>query len=179
MAGSWPRRFAALLAAAGAAACLVSGASAAPRHPAASLSALERGVYADINTLRISHDLPALRLSGSLTDAARAHSQEMETDGYFAHNSFDGTLFWKRIQRFYSATNFGFWSVGENLLWSSPDIDAQRALTMWLASPEHRKNLLDPHWREIGVSAVHEAHAPGVFNGLDVTIVTTDFGVRH
>ena len=95
MAGSWPRRFAAVLAAAGAAACLASGASAAPRHPAASLSALERGVYADINTLRVSHDLPALRLSGSLTDAARAHSQEMETDGYFAHNSFDGTLFWK------------------------------------------------------------------------------------
>ncbi len=54
-----------------------------------------------------------------------------------------------------------------------------RALKLWLASPEHRKNLVDPTWREIGVSAVHVAHAPGVYHGRDVTIVTTDFGVRH
>jgi uncharacterized protein YkwD len=172
-------RFAAVLAVAGAAACLVSGAGAATQAPAASLGALERGVYADINALRVSHDLPPLRLSASLTNAARAHSQEMETDGYFEHSSDDGTLFWKRIQRFYPSANYGFWSVGENLLWSAPDIDAQHALTMWLNSPEHRKNMLDPHWREIGVSAVHAAHAPGVFKGLEVTIVTTDFGVRH
>ena len=50
---------------------------------------------------------------------------------------------------------------------------------MWLGSPEHKKNMLDPHWREIGVSAVHELDAPGVYNGLEVTIVTTDFGVRR
>jgi hypothetical protein len=38
---------------------------------------------------------------------------------------------------------------------------------------------MNPLWREIGVSAVHEAQAPGVYQGLDVTIVTTDFGVRR
>ena len=30
-----------------------------------------------------------------------------------------------------------------------------------------------------GVAAVHQAAAPGVYKGLDVTIVTTDFGVRR
>ena len=50
---------------------------------------------------------------------------------------------------------------------------------MWLDSPEHRKNLENPSWREIGVSAVHVAQAPGVYHGQEVTIVTTDFGVRH
>ncbi len=74
---------------------------------------------------------------------------------------------------------FAGWSVGENLLWSSPDVSAQSALQMWMASPEHRANLLSPRWREVGVAAVHESAAPGVFKGLDVTIVTTDFGVRH
>jgi uncharacterized protein YkwD len=69
--------------------------------------------------------------------------------------------------------------VGENLLWSSATVDAHRALQMWLASPEHRANLMNPSWREIGVSAVHAAGAPGIYHGLDVTIVTTDFGVRH
>jgi hypothetical protein len=38
---------------------------------------------------------------------------------------------------------------------------------------------MNPRWREIGVSAVHENAAPGVYKGLDVTIVTTDFGVRR
>ena len=102
----------------------------------------------------------------------------MEADGYFAHDSVDGTAFWRRIQVFYPSTRFGYWSVGENLLWSSPGVDAQKALTMWENSPEHRQNLLDPHWREIGISAVHASSAAGVYNGLPVTIVTTDFGVR-
>jgi hypothetical protein len=48
-----------------------------------------------------------------------------------------------------------------------------------MKSPEHRANLLSPTWREVGVSALHVAAAPGAFQGLDVTIVTTDFGVRH
>jgi uncharacterized protein YkwD len=178
MAGPWRRRIA-LLAVAGIVAVPASAALASPRQPSVSLSSLEQGVLSDINALRASHHLATLRLSPALTDAARAHSQEMEADGYFAHTSYDGTAFWKRIQRFYSSANWGFWSVGENLLWSSPGVDPQRALTMWLASPEHRKNMLDPSWREIGVSAVHELGAPGIYDGLEVTIVTTDFGVRR
>lgn len=178
MAASWGR-WIALLAVAGVAIVPAPAALGSPRQPSASLSPLEQGVLADINALRTAHNLPALRLSAALTDAARAHSQEMETDGYFAHSSFDGTAFWKRIQRFYPSTRWGYWSVGENLLWSSPGVDPQGALTMWLGSPEHRMNMLDPNWREIGVSAVHELGAPGIYNGLDVTIVTTDFGVRR
>jgi uncharacterized protein YkwD len=168
-----------LLAVAGIVAVPAPAALASPRQPSVSLSSLELGVVADINALRASHHLPTLQLSPALTDAARAHSQEMETDGYFAHSSDNGTAFWKRIQRFYSTARWGYWSVGENLLWSSPDVDAQGALTMWLNSPEHKKNMLDPHWREIGISAVHEIDAPGVYKGLEVTIVTTDFGVRR
>lgn len=168
---------AAVLAAVAAAA--VPSAVAAPSRPATALSSLEQGVFADINAFRAAHHLAPLRLSSSLTAAARSHTREMEADGYFAHNSFDGTLFWKRIQSFYPSGHFGYWSVGENLLWSSPDVDAQKALTMWEGSPEHRKNMLDPNWREIGVSALHVPQAPGVYRGLAVTIVTTDFGVRR
>jgi uncharacterized protein YkwD len=141
------------------------------------LSQLESSVLTDINAFRVQHGLAKLRLSVQLTAAARAHSQQMAQKGYFAHESADGSVFWKRLQRFYPATHY--WSVGENLLWSSPDIDGQHAMKLWLASPEHRRNLVNPLWREIGVSAVHEAQAPGVYQGLDVTIVTTDFGVRR
>jgi uncharacterized protein YkwD len=103
----------------------------------------------------------------------------MGLKGYFEHNSADGTIFWKRIQRFYPQAAYGYWSVGENLLWSSPDVDPAQAMRMWMNSPEHRANILNPHWRQIGVSAVHIAAAPGTYQGLAVTIITTDFGVRR
>ena len=159
------------------AAVLTSGALASPRSPAATLSQLESSVLGDINAFRAQHGLATLRLSTQLTAAARGHSQQMAHNGYFAHESADGSAFWKRLKRFYASAHY--WSVGENLLWSSPDIDGARALRLWLASPEHRTNLMNPAWREIGVSAVHVAQAPGVYGGQDVTIVTTDFGVRH
>jgi uncharacterized protein YkwD len=150
-----------------------------PRHPAAALSSLEQGVLSAINAFRTQNHLTPLRLSTPLTTAARGHSQQMASDGYFAHESYDGSPFWKRIQRFYPAGSMRYWSVGENLLWSSPDVDPSGALKLWLASPEHRANLMSSKWREIGVSALHVTAAPGTYRGLDVTIVTTDFGVRH
>ena len=158
------------------AAALTSGALASPRSQGAALSQLESSVLADINAFRTQHGLATLRLSPQLTTAARAHSRQMAQKGYFAHESADGSVFWKRMHSFYASAHS--WSVGENLLWSSPGIDGARALQMWLASPEHRKNLVNPGWREIGVSAVHAPQAGGVYHGQAVTIVTTDFGVR-
>lgn len=161
------------------AAIAATSALAAPSRPGVALSSLEQGVLTDINAFRAAHHLSPLRLSPSLTAAARSHSVQMEADGYFAHNSFDGAAFWRRIQAFYPSSRYGYWSVGENLLWSSPTVDPQKALAMWEASPEHLRNMLDPNWREIGVSAVHAPQAPGVYQGRAVTIVTTDFGVRR
>jgi uncharacterized protein YkwD len=162
-----------------AAGLLVPAASAAPRAGGHALTSLESGVLTDINAFRRARRLPPLRLNLHLTAAARSHTVQMARDGYFAHDSADGSSFWKRIQAFYASGPWSYWSVGENLLWSSPNVTPERALEMWLASPEHKANLLNPRWREIGVAAVHEAAAPGAFKGLDVTIVTTDFGVRR
>ena len=140
---------------------------------------LESGVLSQINTVRRSHGLVPLRLSSSLGGAARQHSFEMATRGYFAHSSANGGSFDKRIARYYSMGHRRYWSVGENLLWSSPDVDAAGALRMWMNSPEHRANLLTAKWREIGLSAVHTLSAPGSYGGMQVTILTADFGVRR
>jgi uncharacterized protein YkwD len=48
----------------------------------------------------------------------------------------------------------------------------------WMSSPEHRRNLLDPAWRQIGLATLTVPSAPGVYAGRDVTVVTADFGVR-
>ena len=165
-----------------AAAAVASTALATPSRRAGSvvsLSRLESGVLADVNRFRRAHGLVALRLSPGLTAASRQHSQSMAAQGYFSHESADGSPFGQRLRRYYPPGRYSFWSVGENLLWSSPDVDAARALSMWEASPPHRENLLDPEWREIGVAAVHVDTAPGTYGGQAVTIITTDFGVRR
>jgi len=145
----------------------------------ASMATLNAGVLKQLNLIRRQYGLVPLKVSAQLTAAATQHSQQMGVDGYFEHTSADGTAFWKRIGRWYGSNGFGFWSVGENLLWSSPDVDAAKALDLWMHSPEHRANILTPRWREIGVSSVHLGSAPGTYHGLQVTIITTDFGVRH
>ncbi len=166
------------------AAGLAVSSPATPAAPPAAASApaaasLESAVLQAMNVVRVAHGVAPLKASAPLAGAAAAHSRQMAEAGYFAHESADGSAFWKRVARYYPSRGFRYWSVGENLLWASPDIDAAGAIELWLESPEHRKNMLDPRWREVGVSAVAQAAAPGAYKGLDVTIVTTDFGARR
>jgi uncharacterized protein YkwD len=140
---------------------------------------LESTVLVELNRIRAQHGLAPLRTNAKLRAAADTHSAAMAQFGFFAHESRDGSAFWKRVQRFYAPGGYGFWSVGENLLWSSSELSAKEAVEMWMKSPKHRENILTPRWREIGLSAVRVDGAPGVYGGLDVTIFTTDFGVRR
>ena len=144
-----------------------------------SMQALQAEVLAELNATRHEHGLAPLRSSSSLGAAAHQHSVEMATNGYFSHSSANGTSFDHRIARYYPIGRHGYWSVGENLLWSSPDVDPTGALRMWMNSPEHRANILAARWRQIGISAVHVETAPGMYGGAPVTVITTDFGVRH
>src|SRR5215217_7438979 len=152
-------------------------ASAAAARTVSARNELESSLLQQINTLRRQRGLVPLRVNLRLRAAADAHSGAMAAQGFFAHESSNGTQFWQRVQRYYTKTPY--WSVGENLLWSSPEVDGAGALTMWLNSAPHRKNLLTARWREIGLSAVHVDAGPGVYRGLPVTIVTADFGVRR
>jgi uncharacterized protein YkwD len=154
------------------------GAAVTPQRASAaaekSISTLDTGVLAQLNQVRVAHGLAPLKLNAGLSAAAAQHSAEMITDGYFAHDSRDGTVFWKRLLRFYPLAGSSRWAVGENLLQASGPITATRAMAMWMASPDHRANVLNPTWRDIGVSAV----AGSETSGTDVIVITTDFGVR-
>lgn len=158
---------------------LLADAALATSSSEKSLTTLNRQVLVAVNRFRAGKGLPALRHSAALDRSARQHSVEMGRDGYFAHSSADGTVFWRRIRHYYGAKNYSYWSVGENLVWESPSLTAAAALKLWIASPPHLANLLSKEWRQIGVSAVSVDQAPGVFGGRHVVIITTDFGVRR
>ena len=142
------------------------------------VSRLDAALVVQVNAFRVAHGLVPLRVSPSLRAAAIVHSTQMARLGYFSHDSANGGSFSSRIGTYYPARGYRSWTVGENLLWASPDVGASRALKLWLASPPHRANLLDPRWREIGLSAVHAGRAPGVYGNSPTTIVTADFGSR-
>jgi uncharacterized protein YkwD len=141
-------------------------------------AALGREIVGEINAIRARNGLPRLVVSPQLSSAARTHSWNMARAGFFSHESANGSSFGQRVRRYYRAAGFRSWRAGENILWASPDIDAERAVGMWLESPGHRRIILTSAWREIGLSAVHTPSAPNEFNGLEVTIVTADFGAR-
>ena len=142
-------------------------------------TALATEIVQGINLERRARGLKALVTSTKLAAAAAQHTREMASQGYFEHESFDATPFWKRIERWYPSKGWRSWSVGENLLYSSPTVTAGEGIELWMNSPPHRANMLSRSWREIGISAIHFESAPGEYDGQPVTIVTADFGIRR
>jgi uncharacterized protein YkwD len=181
---AWRSRLLALLVALSclAAAFGVGPATAEPRTAARGIltaqNGLERTLLAAINAERKERGRKPLRLSRDLARAAEAHARAMATDGFFAHESRDGTSASDRIRRYYRVRGYSRWLTGETLLWRSPGVDAEGAVALWLASPPHRKILLTGEFRDLGIAAVHVTRAPGAFGGRDVTIVVADFGLR-
>jgi uncharacterized protein YkwD len=153
--------------------------AAVPARAAHRTHSLRLGILEDLNQIRRSHGLAPLELSPGLSAAARAHSDEMLVWGYFGHRSADGAAYWRRIESYYRPLiRGGTWSVGENLFWAPGDLNAREAVRAWMRSPKHRHNILTPMWRQIGIGIRHESDAPGVYGDVQVTVLTTDFGVR-
>jgi len=139
----------------------VATVSLAPRWTAdqfVGAKAIEREVIRLTNEERRMENLSQLSPSIELQTAARQHSREMGEKKYFAHESPVATwrLPW---QRTYCA---GYWGcqVGENIVEftldgvASPEALAARCVKMWLDSPKHRENMLEPKWSIIGIGAV-------------------------
>ncbi len=142
-------------------------------------AAVDLGVLEQLNQIRAAHHLAPLALSPNLSAAASLHSRDMLENGFFDHNSHDGQVFWKRIEAFYPEGRSGYWSVGENLFWTMGSASATESMKAWMASPMHRANILNPAWRQIGISSLTSTDAPGTFRNSDATVITTDFGVRR
>lgn len=157
-------------------ACIVAPAAAATTTRQ---KTFERELVRAINQYRSDHHLRPVRAQRSLGSAAVGHARSMADEGYFSHTSSDGTTFDRRIVRRYRVASARRWKVGENMLWGSTQLTPKAALQMWIDSPPHRRNLLDPTWRDIGLRAVAAEDAPGVYENLDVLIVVSDFGFRR
>jgi uncharacterized protein YkwD len=98
----------------------------------------------EVNRVREQHGLGKLRADSRLRRAARSHSREMIQTNAFEHGAFGN-----RMARF----NVTGHLAGENLAWGTGASATARAIVAaWLASPEHRANLLRRSFTRVGVS---------------------------
>lgn len=124
------------------------------------LSASEISLLHVMNSVRASHGLAPLHVDYRLERVARGHTVDMLHRHYFAHGPFAARV---------NSSGAAGPIFGENLAWGP--VSASWVVNAWLASPEHRANLLRPGFRRVGVGA-----AVGNFEGgADTLVVTADF----
>lgn len=131
-------------------------------------SRVEKALLTEMNRVRTQRGRVALRPLATLTRAARGHSRTLLGSGAFQHDSLDGSPFWTRlVAAGFPATR----RMGENLAMVSgcDRAAARETVSMWMASPGHRANLLNPRFRFVGPGA---ATVPG----CSQTILTADYG---
>lgn len=124
--------------------------------------AIEARILALTNAARIEARLKPLRPDDRLRAAARQHSGEMQTLGYFSHRSpvsSHGNVGDRAL-----LAGFAWLGIGENIFSAEglKMVDGERAAKLavdgWLASPSHRANLLTEDHTAIGVGVVVRAH---------------------
>jgi uncharacterized protein YkwD len=146
-------------------ALVLLGSVASPAQATFSARAWRLELLHRINHYRSNHGVHRLKLGPHLGDAASAHSLYMSRHHLMTHYSSSGATWLTRLR------SYGFhgnWA-GENLgvgLWSP-----RRMLRAWIASPPHRANLLNGHYRWIGIGI-----SRGIWSGHAAYYVTNDFG---
>jgi uncharacterized protein YkwD len=122
------------------------------------LSSLRAATLCLINRERLSHHEHPLVESVALGHAAAAHSRDMVSRNYFEHVSPSGSTAAQRILRSGYARAAGFmrrrrrWVLAENLATAGGYLASPVCIVaMWMQSPAHRANILDPTLRASGV----------------------------
>ena len=134
-----------------------------------STKALEHSTLSLLNDVRAEHRLAPLVAKAALRRSAVAHSQDMLARNYFEHDTKGGQPWSERVLSYYRPRR----TLGENIGWGNLEKGTPEAMVAaWMASPPHRKNILNGAFKQIGVGV-----SAGTFLGYESTLVyTTDFG---
>lgn len=145
---------------------LESGASVS--SSATQAHAEENSILILINRQRVLHHLTPFKRDAKLDALAREHNLDMEQKDYFAHDAPDGVTFASRFHSIKPRRPIG----EENIAWGTgPYGSASSLVSLWMHSPGHRANILNPAVHRIGIGILK-----GPFQGQSLaTIATNDF----
>jgi uncharacterized protein YkwD len=114
----------------------------------------ESQILGFINNARAQNGLGALTLDSQLNAAALEHSLDMACNAIISHTGTDGSTWYDRVR------NQGFANYNasrENIYVGNPAFggDASGAFTWWMNSEIHRKTLMNPDQKLIGISYIY------------------------
>ena len=119
----------------------------------------------ETNAERAKAGQQPLELNQKLSAAANLKAEDMFAGQYWAHTSPSGTEPWQWLHQ----SEYAYSVAGENL---AKSFHTSRSVTSaWMNSPEHRKNMLDSRFEDVGF-----AIRPGVLDGNDTTLVVALYG---
>ena len=131
------------------------------------LSRLEAGLLDQINAIRAQRHLVPLQRAKNLDAVARAHSLDMATRAYVAHESPEGA---NAVNRLQEAQVAGFSLAAENIGTTDRTGPNREIVSSWLASPIHRTNLLAPVFNTTGIGIVRAYDGRLIYTQLYLTI---------
>jgi uncharacterized protein YkwD len=125
-----------------------------------------------INAQRERNGRVPLSPNAMLDRAAVLHSLDMAKRKYFEHADPDGVQPDARIVH----QGYPPILVGENLAWGElAESTPANIVALWMKSPGHRANVLEPDYREIGIGLAFQAPEPQD-EPRQAAIYTTTFG---
>jgi len=129
------------------------------------MAAVLPAVLADLtNDERQAQNLPTLTVSPLLNEAAQMKANDMATNSYFAHTGPDGKTPWYWLQQ----AGYNYQYAGENLAINFSD--SKDVTDAWMASPEHKANIVKGNYTEIGTGV-----ASGMYQGYQTVFVVQDY----
>jgi uncharacterized protein YkwD len=144
---------------------------------AANLEQIRAATLCLVNRERTAYGESALTPSAAIERAAQGHTESMAFGDYFNHLGPGGATPADRLRSAGYLTGTGGYEVGENIAWGTLWLSSPRAIVAaWMASPEHRANILDARFRDTAIGA--SPHPPAsLAHGQAGGIYTQDFGV--
>lgn len=112
-----------------------------------SLTQGEQEMTAMVNATRLSQGLSTLEPNQALVNLARQRSEDMATKGYFSHTTPEGETVFDMLDSLGIPSPY----AGEILARTSTSTPAEAILQAFMASPTHRRVILNPHYDYIGV----------------------------
>ncbi len=137
-----------------------------PVAPAFSSAITVSNIIALTNQSRQQYNLTTLTENSELDQAAQNKANDMLAKGYFAHTTPDGKTPWD----FIIAAGYNYLMAGENLAVNFTE--AESVETAWMNSPEHKANILNPNFENIGIGV-----SQGQYQGHMAIFVVQEFGV--
>lgn len=102
---------------------------------------------------------------GQLQNAATAHSTDMATHNFFSHTGSDGSTLRQRVP----AAGYNYRKAGENI--AAGQTTVAQVVADWMASPSHCVNMMQPEFRDLGVSCkTNAASEYGIYWTLELGV---------